>query len=82
MRQVQQVEHPENQCIAYGHQSITAAQHQPIDDLLDECRQHMRYSFPISTVLLRYRLCQFPSTPLRRPTHPYVALVLSGGVLL
>src|SRR5256885_851792 len=35
---------PKDQGIAYGNQGITAAQHQPINELLDECRQHVLYS--------------------------------------
>src|SRR5262249_43197236 len=56
-RQVQQVEHPENQRIARGDQGITASQHQPIDDLLDERRQHgglTNLPWSVSVVTLVY----------------------------
>ena len=82
MRQVQQIEHPENQRIAYGNQGITASQHQPINDLLDECGQHVRYSPCMSAVLLRRLLCRSPLTLLRKPARTYVSWVLTHGVFL
>ena len=38
VREVQEVQHAEDQRVADGDEGIAAAQHQPIDDLLDERR--------------------------------------------